>query len=130
MKLLNVLTKITECQHAEMLTHEGISILLRVLSPIAPHLAHHLWQALHYPGAILDAPWPTSNVAAMKVDEIELVVQINGKLRTRITVASDANEKSIQDTAINDAKEQQSLTEKTVKKIITVPGRIVNIVTD
>lgn len=130
MKLLNLLTKITEGQNTEMLIHEGISILLRVLSPIAPHLTHHLWQELQYPGAILNAPWPASNVAAMKVNEIELVVQINGKLRTRITVASDANEKSIQDTAINDAKVQQSLTEKTVKKIITVPGRLVNIVTD
>lgn len=130
MKLFNLLAKMAEEPNTEALLHDGIGILLRVLSPIAPHITHQLWQELHYTGAILDAPWPTSNVAALKMDHIELVVQINGKLRTRITVASDATEKSIQDTAINDAKVQQTLTEKTVKKIITVPGRLVNIVTE
>ncbi len=130
MKLLNLLSKLTEEKNADALLQEGISILLRILSPIAPHITHYLWQELQYPGAIIDASWPLSNVAALKMDQIELVVQINGKLRTRITVASDANEKTIQDTAIQDAKVQLTLTDKTVKKIITVPGRLVNIVTD
>lgn len=130
MKLLNLLTKITEEQNTEKLIQEGMSILLRVLSPIAPHITHQLWQALNYPGMLLDAPWPISHFAALKMTQIELVVQINGKLRTRIVVAADANEKTIQEVAIHDAKVQQTLVDKTVKKIITVPGRLVNIVTE
>ncbi len=130
MKLLNLLVKVADENNAETLIHEGMSILLRLLSPIAPHLTHHLWQALQYQGVLLNAPWPTTNAAALKTNQVELVVQINGKLRTRITVASDANEKTIQDTAIQDAKVQQTLADKTVKKIITVPGRLVNIVTE
>lgn len=130
MKLFNLLAKMTEEANMETLLHEGVSILLRVLSPIAPHITHQLWQELHYPGAILDAPWPTSNVAALKMDHIELGVQINGKLRTRITVATDADQKSIQESALSDAKVQQTITGKNVKKVIVVPGRLVNIVTD
>lgn len=130
MKLLNLLTKLAEEQNVDILMHEGMSILLRLLAPVAPHLTHHLWQELHYPGTLLNAPWPTSNIAALKMDQIELVVQINGKLRTRIIIASDANEKAIQDAAISDTKVQHTIANKVVKKIITIPGRLVNIVTE
>jgi len=130
MKLLNLLTKLVEEKNADSLVQEGMSILLRLLAPVAPHLTHYLWQELHYPGTLLNAPWPTSNIAALKMNQIELVVQINGKLRTRITIASDANEKAIQDAAISDAKVQHTIADKIVKKIITVPGRLVNIVTE
>lgn len=130
MKLLNLLTKLAEEKNAEMLIHEGMSVLLRLLAPIAPHITHHLWEKLHYQGILLDAPWPTSQAAALQMEQMELVVQINGKLRTRITVATDANEKTIQDTAVSDTKVQQALTDKIIKKIITVPNRLVNIVTE
>lgn len=131
MKLLNLLTKLVEEQNVDVLVQEGMSILLRLLAPIAPHLAHSLWQELHYSGTLLNAAWPTHHrIAALKMEQIELVVQINGKLRTRITIASDANEKTIQDVAISDAKVQHTIANKVVKKIITVPGRLVNIVTE
>ncbi|EKD55258.1 MAG: hypothetical protein ACD_60C00022G0025 [uncultured bacterium] len=134
MKLFNLLVKIPDALAAKTdikvsILHKGLSILLRLLAPIAPHITHHLWQALHYPGVLINAPWPKKNVTAFKVDHIELVVQINGKLRTRITVPIDANKETIESIATRDTKVQNALTHKVIKKIITVPGRLVNIVT-
>lgn len=132
MKLLNLLsnTTLTADIYTSAIYHEGISILLRLLAPITPHITHQLWQDLHFKGMILNAPWPKRNMAALRIDHIELVVQINGKLRTRIKVPSDANEQLIQEIATNDAKVQQSVLHKTIKKVITIPGRLVNIVTE
>jgi len=125
MKCLNLLVKV---QNASII-QEGMSLLLRLLAPIAPHITHQLWQDLQYPGVLIDAPWPSVNQNALKVDQIELVVQLNGKLRTRIKVPHDADTKTIESIATADTKVQQSLADKVIKKIITVPGRLVNIVT-
>lgn len=133
MKLFNILTKLSDSENNQdqaSILHEGMSILIRLLAPITPHIAHQLWQDLGYKGLILDVPLPKGNAAALKIDQVELVVQINGKLRTRITVPTDADNDTIQNIATNDAKVQQAITNKQVKKIITVPGRLVNIVTD
>jgi len=134
MKLLNLLAKIPEASHAETdisphIIHKGFSMLLRLLAPIAPHITHQLWQYLHYDGIILHAKWPKTSIAALKVDSIELVVQINGKLRSRIKVPSNAEPKMIETLATQDAKVQNSIADKVIKKIITVPGKLINIVT-
>lgn len=134
MKLFNLLVKIPSAVADEQdirptIIHKGLSILLRLLAPIVPHLTHQLWQELHYCGVLLHAAWPKESAAAFKVDQLELVVQINGKLRTRIRVPADANSQTIATIAQQDAKVQQTLVNKTVKKVITVPGRLVNIVT-
>jgi len=131
MKLFNLLVKIPD-EDPEIqayIIHLGFSILLRLLAPIAPHISHQLWQDLNYKGNILNAAWPKSNPAHLKIDTVELVVQINGKLRTRIKVPSDANENIIRDIATQDVKVQQTIANKEIKKVITVPGRLVNIVT-
>jgi len=130
MKLLNLLIKLSEQENTERLIQTGISILLRLLAPIAPHITHQLWQDLQYPGILLNAPWPVSQIAHLKIEHIELVVQINGKLRTRITVASDADKTTLENTAIYDSKVQTSIANKPIKKIIVVPGRLINIVTE
>jgi leucyl-tRNA synthetase len=135
MKLLNLLTKIPETNSANKEVHdyiiyEGMSILLRILAPIAPHITHVLWQDLQYKGELLQASWPKGNRTAIKIDEIELVVQINGKLRTKIKVPTHADTETIQKIALNDEKVQQTLSNKNIKKCISVPGRLVNIVTD
>ncbi len=130
MKLLNLLIKLSEEDDSDKLVQSGLSILLRLLAPIAPHISHQLWQDLHYPGILLNATWPTSDMAALKIDHINLVVQINGKLRTHITVDIDADKKTIENVATNDAKVQQSIADKMIKKIIIVPGRLINIVTE
>ncbi|MDX1901492.1 MAG: leucine--tRNA ligase [Gammaproteobacteria bacterium] len=135
MKLLNLLTRLPEPSEEELNIHEwivchGMSILLRLLSPIAPHITHHLWQTLNFPGLLLNAPWPKSHLTLCRADEIGLVVQINGKLRTKISVPADADKKAIESIATSDAKVQQTIAGKAVLKIITVPGRLVNIVTE
>ena len=131
MKLLNLLVKLKNDAPSEMdayMMHLGMSILLRLLCPIAPHITHQLWQDLDYKGSIQNAAWPKCNATALKMDQMELVVQINGKLRTRIKVPSQADEKTIQNIAIQDAKVQQTIADKAIKKMIVVPGRLVNIV--
>jgi leucyl-tRNA synthetase len=133
MKLLNLLTKIPANEQAEIDIHDyiiykGISILLRLLAPIAPHITHQLWLDLNFEGIILNAPWPKSSVANLKVDHVELVVQINGKLRSRIRVPSDAESTAIEQAALNDTKVQAAIIDKLVKKLIIVPGKLINIV--
>jgi leucyl-tRNA synthetase len=133
MKLLNLLTKIPEAASASSdirpyIVQQGMSILIRLLAPITPHISQQLWKDLQYGDLVLDAPWPEVDTHALKVDNIELVVQINGKLRSRITVPTHADTKAIEDIATQDAKVQISIANKLIKKIITVPGRLVNIV--
>jgi leucyl-tRNA synthetase len=108
---------------------EGLSILLRVLAPVAPHVAHVLWGELGFGQrvALLDAGWPAVDAAALVQDEIELVIQVNGKLRGKITVAADAADGVIESQALADEHVRKFLLGP-VKKIKIVPGRLVNIV--
>jgi leucyl-tRNA synthetase len=134
MKLLNLLMKIPEAAESDVdikpfILHKGLSIVLRLLAPIAPHITHQLWQDLGYEGIIINAPWPKASAAPLKIDNVELVVQINGKLRGRIHAPSDAAPKDIEEIALRDAKVQSALTDRIIKKIITVPGKLINIVT-
>lgn len=134
MKLLNLLTKLPTAasQQSDIsahILHQGMSMLLRMLAPIAPHITHQLWEDLNYPGSILYAEFPKTQIAALKVDQVELVVQINGKLRSRIKVPSEAEPKLIEQMAIEDSKVQNTIRDKVIKKIITVPGKLINIVT-
>ncbi|MES2219029.1 MAG: leucine--tRNA ligase [Pseudomonadota bacterium] len=134
MKLLNLLAKIPDAAAGEnnvkpLILHKGMSILLRLLAPIAPHITHQLWHDLSYEGVIINAPWPKGNATSLKADHVELVIQINGKLRSRIKAPANAAVKTIEELALNDAKVQQAMIDKTVKKIITVPGKLINIVT-
>jgi leucyl-tRNA synthetase len=116
----------------DFILQEGFSILLRLLSPITPHITHHLWQTLKYDGLIIDAEWPKVNVDALKAEQIELVIQINGKLRGRLRVQSDADNSTIQTLALQEESIKKYLSElkpnQPPKKIIIVPGRLVNIV--
>jgi leucyl-tRNA synthetase len=133
MKILNLIAKIPDAADGKVdikgiITHKGFSILLRLLSPITPHISHQLWTDLDYQGLILDAEWPKSSALVFKVDTVELVVQVNGKLRSRVRIAHDADQATIESTVINDSKVQLAVSGKTVKKIIIVPGKLVNVV--
>jgi len=134
MKLFNLLVKIPDATNRQadikpQIIHKGTSLLLRLLAPIAPHMTHQLWEDLRYTGAIIHASWPKGSPATLTVDQVELVVQINGKLRTRIKVPTHADTKAIEEIAASDAKVQQTIADKLIRKIITVPGKLVNIVT-
>ncbi len=126
MKTMNTLGKLEA--GAEALRNEGISILLRLLSPIAPHIAQKLWSELGYGKDILTAEWPAVDADALVKDSIELVIQVNGKVRGKISVPASANKEAIEEQAIADENVQRFIDGKTIRKIIVVPGRLVNVV--
>jgi leucyl-tRNA synthetase len=126
MKLLNLLQKISAKEQA--LIAEGFRILLCLLAPITPHIIHVLWRELEYPGDILDTTWPKVEVEALKTNTIEMVVQVNGKLRAKINLPVDAEQKTIEETTLTDDNVKRFIANKKIKKIIIVPKRLVNIV--
>jgi leucyl-tRNA synthetase len=110
---------------------ECIGILLRMLYPVVPHLTHRLWMEMGYSnqgGLILDAPWPIVDEAALVRTEMELVLQVNGKLRGAITVPADASKEVIEAAALQSEIVLKALNGGSPKKVIVVPGRLVNIV--
>jgi leucyl-tRNA synthetase len=108
--------------------YEGMSILLRLLAPVTPHVAHALWNELGYGGNILDAGWPQADSEALQKASVTLAVQVNGKLRGTIEVAVDAPRDEIEQTALGNADVAKYVAGATPKKVIIVPGKIVNIV--
>ncbi len=128
MKILNVLTRVSAGAAHDQLIHEGLSILLRLLAPITPHISHHLWQEFRLGGDILNAPWPEPDETALVQDEIELVVQVSGKLRGRVRVPAAASQAEIEALALADPNVKRYTEDKEVKKVIVVPGKLVNIV--
>ena len=107
---------------------ELLRSLVLQLAPFAPFLSAELWQELGGEGSVLRAPWPKSDPDLAKEDEIEIPVQINGKLVTLVRVATGADAKTIEAAALTDEKVQSRIAGKTVAKVIVVPGRAVNLV--
>jgi len=101
---------------------------LRLLAPITPHISQTLWQGLDYGDNILTAPWPEVDEAALVQDEIELIIQVNGKLRGKLHAAKDADKASLEKMALAHEAVQKHLAGATPKKIIVVPGRLINVV--
>ncbi|MBK9594886.1 MAG: leucine--tRNA ligase [Rhodocyclales bacterium] len=126
MKILNALDRFEGGRNA--VTEEGLSILLRLLSPITPHICHHLWRELGFGDDILHASWPEPIEAALLQDEIELVLQINGKLRGSARVPAGATQEQIEQHALESEVAKKYMEGKPAKKVIVVPGRLVNIV--
>ena len=131
MKLLNTIESFkSDAEGSAAALREAFSILLRGLYPVCPHITHVLWQELGLAtelGEIIDAPWPLVDEAALVQDEIELMVQVNGKLRGSIKVAKDADKATIEATALANESVQKFM-EGAARKIIIVPGKLVNIV--
>ena len=125
MKILNALEELPEW---EATSKEGLSILLRLLSPIAPHVTHHLWRELGFGEDLMRAPWPEPDPAALEQDEVELVVQVNGKLRGSIRVPRAADRSAIEGLALANPNVQKFVAGQSVKKVVVVPGRLVNLV--
>ncbi len=133
MKMLNALedAKFADTAAETAVAREGVGILLRVLYPIAPHITHALWQELQYArefGDILDAPWPLAADDALAQDEIELVVQVNGKLRGAIRVPATADKSAIEQAALADGNVQKFVAGSPVKRVVVVPNKLVNVV--
>ncbi len=130
MKMLNALEKTSNDAGGGCIAvaREGFSILLRLLSPICPHITHALWRELGYGDDILHAPWPEPLEAALEQDEIELVLQVNGKLRGSLRVAKDTDKATLEQLALAHEAVQKQLAGGMVKKIVVVPGRLINVV--
>ncbi|WP_395795121.1 leucine--tRNA ligase [Aquimonas sp.] len=126
MKLLNVLESYRG--GCAGIVREAMGILLRVLFPISPHIAHALWTELRYEGELIDSGWPEPVPEALQKDEISLVVQVNGKLRGEITVPADASREYIESLALGNGDVARYIGNSGVKKVVIVPGRLVNLV--
>jgi leucyl-tRNA synthetase len=130
MKMLNALKaapRTDAAAHAEVI-EEGLSILLRVLSPITPHICHQLWRDLGYGEDILAASWPEPVEAALAQDEIELVLQVNGKLRGKLRAPATADKSALEALALGHEATVRLLEGRPPKKVIVVPGKLVNVV--
>jgi leucyl-tRNA synthetase len=125
MKMLNTLESAKGVEAAVL--SEGYAIFLRLLNPVAPHITHVLWQEMGYAGDILDAAWPQVDPAALEQSEIELMIQVNGKLRGSVKVPKAADKAAIEAAALAEESVQKFL-EGAPKKVIVVPGKLVNIV--
>ena len=130
MELLNEVAKLTDSDHPQSFAvrHEALRSALLLLAPITPHICHSLWDTLGGEGSITDASWPQVDESALVRSSIELVVQVNGKVRGRIQVAADADRDSIEKIALEDTNVQRFTEGKVIRKVIVVPGRLVNIV--
>jgi leucyl-tRNA synthetase len=129
MKILNALEGIpNETQGAHDVATEGVSILLRLLAPITPHITHELWRELGYGADVMTAAWPEPDTQALIADEIELALQVNGKLRGNMRVARDADRAQIEALAMQNTNVQRHINGQPVKKVVVVPGRLVNVV--
>ena len=146
MTMVNALYRLDDSPGAQAVLREGVSICLRLLAPIAPHVTHHLWQELGFGADILDAPWPAVDEAALRQDSIEYVLQVNGKLRGKVTVAADADRAAVEAAALaadcvrrytqvvavprtdNAEFGTPGVSHVRVRKVIVVPGKLVNVV--
>ena len=128
MELVNTIAKTPDEGSDRAVVREAWRTALIVLSPIAPHICHSLWQILGEQGLVVDASWPEVDETALVRDHIELVCQVNGKVRARIEVAADADQDTVQAVAFEEVNMQKFMEGKTVRKVIYVPGKLINVV--
>ena len=129
MELLNALGKFpTHSPEDRSVAQEALEIAVLGLSPIIPHATHAMWRGLGHASALIDEPWTQVDAAALEQSRIEVVVQVNGKLRARISVAADADESSVREAAAADGNVRKFIGEAAIRKVIVVPGKLVNIV--
>ncbi len=129
MELLNALAKSTPAAPRDRaVVQEALEIAVLCLSPIIPHATHALWRALGHSAAIIDEPWPAVDDTALEQSTIDIVVQVNGKLRGRIAVPADADDERIRAAALADAHVQKFIGDAAIRKLIVVPGKLVNVV--
>ena len=129
MELMNKLTKAPlESNEDKAVLFEAAQAVVVMLTPITPHMCHELWQLLGNEGDVENAQWPAADKAAMVEDEKLIVLQVNGKVRGKITVAADAQEDEIKELGMNDANVVRFIEGKTIRKVIFIKGKLLNIV--
>jgi len=135
MELMNDVNRFKpESDTDKAVVREAIKSATLMLAPVTPHVCHEIWNALQGDSdsgtvcPVVDASWPQVDESALVQDEIEMVVQVNGKLRSKITVPSDAAKDDCEAIAMADENARRHMEDKTVRKVIVVPGKLVNIV--
>jgi len=129
MELVNALGKWDDdSPQGRAVMQEALEHVVLMLSPIVPHTTHSLWRALGHEGAVVDAAWPEPETAAMARDALELVVQVNGKLRGHVSVSPAAEREEIEREALANPNVRRFVAEKPIRKVVVVPGKLVNIV--
>ena len=129
MELINTLSKFTcDSENATAIRQEALTSCVLMLAPIVPHICHQLWRDLGHQEAVVNALWPELDDTALELDTLQMVVQVNGKLRSKINVEVDAAKEEIESIALNDENVQRFIDGKTVRKVIVVPKKLVNIV--
>jgi len=129
MELLNAIGRFGDSSpQGRAARQEALGIAVLVLSPITPHVCHSLWHALGHTTPAVDERWPVPDSAALAQDTCQIVVQVNGKLRAHISVPVDANEAAVREAALADAQVRRFVADKAVRRVIVVPGKLVNVV--
>jgi len=129
MELLNELGRFTDAsEQGRTIMQEALEAVVLMLSPIVPHITHSLWQSLGHAGPVIDSPWPEVDETALVQKTISLVIQVNGKRRAQISVAAESDKAKIEEVALANENVKRYLEGKTLRKIIVVPGRLVNVV--
>jgi leucyl-tRNA synthetase len=129
MELLNAISRFEDrSATGRAVVQEALEIAVIALSPMVPHITHALWKELGHDAALVDLRWPSADAQALVQEEITLVVQVNGKLRSQISVAVDADETAVRAIALADETVRRFIGEATPKKVIVVPRKLVNVV--
>ena len=129
MELLNSLAKFPQATALDRsVMHEALEIAVLTLSPIIPHVTHAMWGALGHSRALIDEPWRAVDADALKQATAEIVVQVNGKLRARITVPVEAGEEALREAALADPHVRKFVGTAAIRKVIVVRGKLVNVV--
>ena len=130
MELLNDVNRRADRSSSQGLAveREAIEAAVRVLAPIIPHVCHTLWQALGHSGAVIDSAWPELDESALERSSIIVVAQVNGKVRAQIEVPADADKAQLERLALGHTNVQKFIDGKMIRKVIVVPGKLVNIV--
>ena len=123
-------TAVVEAERIETIAaiKEAVEALVLMLSPFAPHTAEELWASLGHPEGLTAAPWPAFDPQVARADEIVVPVQVNGRLRSRLTVPADASEEQLREAALADPAVQGYTAGKTVRKVVIAGSRLVNVV--
>ncbi|MFJ4260198.1 leucine--tRNA ligase [Pseudomonas monteilii] len=129
MTVMNVLEKAPQASEQDRaLLQEGLEAVTLLLAPITPHISHELWQQLGHPGSVIDAAWPSVDEQALVQDTITLVVQVNGKLRGQVEMPAAASREEVEAAARSNENVLRFIDGLTIRKVIVVPGKLVNIV--
>jgi leucyl-tRNA synthetase len=129
MELLNTVGKAAQdTPQDRAVAQEALEVAVLCLSPVIPHVTHALWQALGHGAALIDAPWPGVDHEALQTSTVEIIVQVNGRLRARIQAPADADEATVRAAALADINVQKFVGSAPVKKVIVVPGKLVSVV--